>query len=139
MHEVLYYEIGAGMRALSDAEPAVRGWLALQRARLAHKRHPDLGEISAYCFYATKLRFRDLAFDIGANRGAHTAQMVNRGARVVAIEPQARLAAHLAERLRSATVLRMAVSDEPGQAVLHHFREGDVFGSLDPRWGAPEG
>jgi len=117
----------------------MRGWLALQRARLAHQRHPDLGEISAYCFYATKLRFRELAFDIGANRGAHTAQMLNRGARVVAIEPQARLAAHLTESLPAATVLPIAVSDEPGQAVLHHFREGEEFGSLDAGWGALEG
>ncbi|MFL5864594.1 MAG: FkbM family methyltransferase [Solirubrobacteraceae bacterium] len=126
------------MRAISgvrDIKPATRGWLALQRARLAHKRHPDLGEISAYCFYATKLRFRELAFDIGASRGAHTAQMINRGARVVAIEPQPKIAAHLAERFPTATVLVMAVSDEPGQAPLHLFRQSDELASLDARWG----
>jgi hypothetical protein len=66
---------------------APRGWLALQRARVARERHPELGEVSAYCFYATRLRFRDLAFDIGANRGEHMRQMLNRGARVVAVEP----------------------------------------------------
>jgi len=117
----------------------MRGWLVLQRARLAHKRHPDLGEISAYCFYATKLHFQALAFDIGANRGAHTAPMINRGARVVAIEPQAKLAAQLTERFPAATVLAKAVSDEPGQAVLHRFRESDALASLDARWGGFEG
>jgi FkbM family methyltransferase len=121
-----------------DLKPAVRGWLALQRARLAHLRRPELGEISAYCFYATKLRFRDLAFDIGANHGSHTAMMLNRGARVVALEPQANLAARLAERFPEATVLAMAAGDEPGQAVLH-FTSNDQVASLDRTWGEAVG
>jgi FkbM family methyltransferase len=117
-----------------DIKPVVRGWLALQRARLARRRHPDLGEISAYCFYANRLRFRELAFDIGANHGAHTAQMLNRGARVVALEPQPRLAAELATRFPDAIVLPMAVSDKPGQAILHLAREADTLASLDVSW-----
>ena len=122
--------------SVREIKPAVRGWLALQRARLAHKRHPDLGEISAYSFYATRLRFRDLAFDIGANAGEHTAQMLNRGARVIAVEPQASLAAQLAKRFPAATVLPIAVGDKPGTAMLHHAREGDHVASLDPSWTA---
>lgn len=120
---------------VGDARTAVRGWLALQRARIAHHRHPDLGEISAFCFYATRLRFRDLAFDIGANRGAHTGHMLYRGATVVALEPQAKLAAQLTARFPAATVLGMAVSDEPGLAVLHRFRESDQWASLNADWG----
>jgi FkbM family methyltransferase len=106
----------------------------MQRARLARRRHPDLGEISAYCFYATKLRYGDLAFDIGANHGVHAARMLARGARVVAVEPQARLARELTARLPSATVLPLAVGDESGRAVLHHARESDGLASLDPTW-----
>src|SRR5437764_12320475 len=105
-----------------DVTRAVRGWLALQRARLAQKRHPELGEVSAYCFYATRLRFGQVAFDVGANHGAHTAMMVNRGARVVALEPQAKLAAQLADRFPTATVLPVAASDHPGEAQLPLFR-----------------
>jgi FkbM family methyltransferase len=76
-----------------------------------------------------------LALDIGANHGAHTAMMLNRGARVVAVEPQASLAAQLAERFPSAAVVAMAVSDQPGQAELHLFPESDEWASLDATWG----
>ena len=69
-----------------DMETAVHGWLALHRARVAQRRHPELGEVSAFCFYATKLRVGDLASDIGANHREHMAQMLNRGAKVVALE-----------------------------------------------------
>jgi FkbM family methyltransferase len=115
--------------------PAVRGWLALQRARLAQRRHPELGEVSAYCFYATRLRFGQLAFDIGANHGAHTAMMLNRGARTVAVEPQASLAAQLAEHFPRAEVVTLAVSDRPGRAELYLFPESDEWASLDASWG----
>jgi FkbM family methyltransferase len=121
-------------RSVRDVKPAMRGWFALQRARLARRRHPDLGEISAYCFYATRLRFRELAFDIGANHGAHSEQMLNRGARVVVVEPQASLARELAARFPGATVLRLAVSDKPGQATLHLARDADYLASLDASW-----
>ncbi len=60
--------------------------------------------------------------------------MLNRGARVVALEPQASLAADLAERFPEATVLPMAVSDEPGHALLHVAREADWLASLDASW-----
>ena len=102
-----------------------------QRARLAHARHPDLGEISAHCFYATKLRFGDLAFDVGANRGEHAALMLRRGARVVAVEPQTKLAAELERRLPSATVVPAAVSDKPGHASLHLVSTDNRLASLD--------
>jgi FkbM family methyltransferase len=117
-----------------NVKPALRGWFACQRARLAHRRHPDLGEISAYCFYSTKLRFHDLAFDIGANRGEHTREMLRRGAQVVALEPQAKLAAELAKRFPTATVLPMAVGDGPGHAVLHVASKNDRLASLDASW-----
>jgi FkbM family methyltransferase len=122
-----------------DIAPALRGWFAFKRAQLARKRHPELGEISAYCFYSTRLRFGQVAFDVGANHGAHTAMMVNRGARVVALEPQAKLAAQLADRFPAATVLRVAVSDQPGEALLHLFRESDEWASLDASWGQAAG
>lgn len=122
-----------------DLTDAVRGWLALQRARIARARHPELGEISPYCFYATKLRFRQLAFDIGTNHGQHLEYMLRRGAKVVAVEPQAQLAASLAERFPTATVLQAAVSDEPGEAMLHLFHESDEWASLDAAWGGVAG
>ena len=106
--------------------------MMLQRARLARGRHPELGEISAYCFYASRLRFRDLVFDIGANHGQHTVEMLRRGAQVVAVEPQAELARELSERFPTATVLPVAVSDRPGRATLRTFAESDEWASIDP-------
>jgi hypothetical protein len=68
-----------------DTRAAVCGWLAIRGARVARLRHPELSEISAYCFYATTLRFGARAFDIGANRGVHSGKCsLNRGARSVA-------------------------------------------------------
>lgn len=131
--------VAAVPRLRRDLTPAVRGWLALQRARIARARHPELGEISPYCFYATKLRFRQLAFDIGTNHGQHLEYMLKRGARVVAVEPQAQLAGSLAERFPTAIVLQAAVSDELGEAVLHLFREDDTWASLDATWGVVAG
>lgn len=120
--------------SVGDINPALRGWFVLQRARLARKRHPDRGEISPYCLYATKLRFRDLAFDIGANRGDHAKLMAARGARVVALEPQPVLAAQLARSLPGATVLPMAAGGEHGLAELHLAGERDDVASLDANW-----
>lgn len=117
-----------------DIGPAVQGWLVLQRARIAKKRHPDLGEVSPYCFYATKLRFQDLAFDIGANHGDQAVLMVRRGARVVAVEPQVELAAQIVQRLPGVTVLAKAVGDRPGFAELHLAQERDDVASLDASW-----
>jgi FkbM family methyltransferase len=117
---------------------AIRGAAMLRRAQIATRRHPELGEISEYCFYATRLRRGDIAFDIGAHEGTHTRQMLNRGARVVAVEPQADLAADLARRYPTATVLQVAVSDEPGEARLNLSAEHNSNASLDPTW-APEG
>jgi FkbM family methyltransferase len=119
---------------MRDLRPAAGGWLALQRARLAHKRHPEMGEISGYCFYATKLRFGQLAFDVGANHGQHAVHMLRRGARVVAIEPQADLALELSTRFPRMIVLATAVSDAPGQGALHIPSESDDLASLDASW-----
>lgn len=105
----------------------------LQRARIARWRHPSLGEVSGYCFYATRLQFGDLAFDVGANHGQHAIDMLRRGARVVAIEPQRELAAELARRFPHAEVLPVAVGDAPGEAILH-VANNDHVSSLDPTW-----
>jgi FkbM family methyltransferase len=60
--------------------------------------------------------------------------MLNRGARVVSVEPQPELAAELVNRFPSAIVLQVAVSDERGNAVLHMAKESDQIASLDDTW-----
>jgi FkbM family methyltransferase len=64
----------------------------------------------------------DLVFDVGANIGEFTAAFRDCGARVVAVEPQPRLVAHLRRRYRfdaEVTVVPTALSDHAGEATLY--------------------
>ncbi|NEK58015.1 FkbM family methyltransferase [Geodermatophilus sabuli] len=64
----------------------------------------------------------DVVFDVGANIGEFTGAFRDLGARVVAVEPQPRLGAHLRHRFRSdpeVTVVGTAVSDHAGEATLY--------------------
>ena len=87
---------------------------------------------SAQGFYAQRLRFGDLAFDIGAWRGQHTAAMLRRGARVVALEPQADLARQIERDFPAATVLPLAVSDRPGEGTLMTSGSNSDLSTLNP-------
>jgi len=72
--------------------------------------------------FADLIRPGDLVFDVGANIGEFTAAFRDCGARVVAVEPQPRLAAHLRRRYRSdadVTVVATALSDHDGEATLY--------------------
>ena len=95
----------------SALQDAVRGAAVHLRARIGRGT-------SAQGFYAQRLRFRSLAFDIGASTGRHTAAMLKRGARVVAVEPQADLAQRLKRDYPAATVLALGVSDQSGHATM---------------------
>ncbi len=60
-----------------------------------------------------------LAFDVGAFRGDVTDALVRAGARVVAVEPNPRLARHLKRQFGSTVVIEeAAVGDTPGAAEL---------------------
>jgi FkbM family methyltransferase len=72
--------------------------------------------------FAELVRPGDLVFDVGANIGEFTGAFRDLGARVVAIEPQPRLSAHLRARFRAdplVTVVSTAVSDHAGEATLY--------------------
>jgi FkbM family methyltransferase len=72
--------------------------------------------------FSDLIRPGDLVFDVGANIGEFTAAFRDCGARVVAVEPQPRLAAHLRRRYRSdsqVTVVATALSDHLGEATLY--------------------
>jgi FkbM family methyltransferase len=106
----------------------------MQRARVIKWRRRSLGEVNEFCFYATRLRLGDIAFDIGAYYGDHTRAMLNRGARVISVEPQPVLAGQLAKRFPQATVLPIAINDRVGTDILHTTQEGATYASLDPDW-----
>ena len=73
-----------------------------------------------------------LVFDVGANVGDRTAVLVELGARVVAVEPQADCAAVLRERFGEAvTVEQAAVGSALGEAELHVPSAHTIF-NLNP-------
>lgn len=72
-------------------------------------------------FYARFLAPGDLAFDIGTHVGDRTASFRRLGARVVAVEPQPRLARALRLIFRGdpgVTLVQALVGAEPGEAML---------------------
>jgi FkbM family methyltransferase len=85
-------------------------------------------------FYAQHLRFGELAFDVGANKGDHTRYMLKLGARVVAIEPQPDLAGFLRREFPSVTVVEAGLSDAPGEGRLMTASGHDNVATLNPDW-----
>jgi len=72
-------------------------------------------------FYARFLKPGDLAFDVGTHVGDRSASFRRLGARVVAVEPQPRLARALRLVFRGdpgVTLVQALVGAEPGEAVL---------------------
>jgi FkbM family methyltransferase len=72
--------------------------------------------------FAELVRPGDLVFDVGANIGEFTGAFRDLGARVLAVEPQPRLGAHLRHRFGAdpgVTVVGTAVSDHAGEATLY--------------------
>ena len=78
-----------------------------------------------------------LCFDIGAHTGSRVRCWRALGARVVALEPQADLAALLRRWHRGdpqVTVIEQAVGAEPGAARLYHSERHPTVSTLDGGW-----
>src|SRR3954462_11997098 len=91
---------------------------------------------SAQRFYAQFVQPGDLVFDIGANLGNRTDTFVALGARVVAVEPQAELAAQLRARYADnpdVTVLDGALSDSAGEAEMM-ISDAPTLSTLETSW-----
>lgn len=79
----------------------------------------------------------DLAFDVGAHVGNRTACFARLGARVVAIEPEPRLAAWLRRSFRGhprVTVIESALAAEPGTVRLHPSPTTPTVGTTSGAW-----
>lgn len=84
-------------------------------------------------FLAGFIGRNDLVFDIGANIGHFTLMARSLGARVLAVEPQAALAAELRHRFAGSPrvqVLQCALSSSAGTAPLHKTAELSEVASL---------
>jgi FkbM family methyltransferase len=94
----------------------------------------DSAEHRGRTFYGQFVKAGDLAFDIGANVGDRTQMLLDLGARVVAVEPQAPCVEQLTIRFgNSVAIVEAAVGAEIGEAKLlvasHH-----TLSSLSADW-----
>jgi len=75
----------------------------------------------------------DLAFDIGAHEGKHTAWLLELGARVVAVEPQLEIAERIPPHGRL-TVRRVAVSERIGWRALWVSPGHEYVSTVEPAY-----
>jgi FkbM family methyltransferase len=111
--------------ALRDVLHAPGAWLL--RRRVARERAGAHQALVA--FYGTFVRSGDLVFDIGANVGDRSAAFLELGAKVVAVEPQARCVATLREAFAgrpSLTVEPVGLADAPGTRTMFVASESTV-------------
>lgn len=79
----------------------------------------------------------EIAFDVGANKGEWTAALRDIGARVIAVEPQARCAVMMRVRFADDPEVRIvesAVGAEVGEGVLHLATTGSEHASMSDEW-----
>ncbi len=94
--------------------------------RLRHRR-------TVRRFFGELVGSGSLVFDVGANDGRYTRVFLAPGANVVAIEPNPKLATHLAGRWPAATTERCAAGAEPGDAILY-LSDIPIFWTLSSEW-----
>jgi FkbM family methyltransferase len=86
-------------------------------------------------FYGRLIGPGELAFDIGANVGAHTAALLDVGASVVSVEPQSSCIAALRKRFDDRVrVVAAAVASEAGEAELFLSSESSERATLRHEW-----
>ena len=79
----------------------------------------------------------DVVFDIGANLGDKSAWFLGRGARVVCVEPQPALIAHLKSRFageQNISVVGKGVGDTPGILTMSINRAAPVLSTFSQVW-----
>lgn len=113
---------------------AARAWLGVARSLRVYRL--DRGHAASLsAFYGALVAPGALAFDVGAHVGDRTAALRALGARVVAVEPQARLARTLRAlhgRDPGVRVVRAAVGAAPGRARLATNAANPTVATLSP-------
>jgi FkbM family methyltransferase len=109
---------------------ALRTWAGLARSLVVYRARPwRIARLAA--FYRGIVAPGDLAFDVGAHVGNRTRALLDAGARVVALEPQAALHAFLRRSLPAeVTLLPLAAGRSPGRARLAVSRLHPTVSSL---------
>lgn len=100
--------------------------LVAKRGLRAHRRQ-------VRDFFGQFVGPNELVFDIGANDGRYTGEMITLGANVVAVEPTPDLAELLRRRYPKATVVEAAAGATPGKATLH-IGTDPIFSTISTAW-----
>jgi FkbM family methyltransferase len=110
-------------------DAARHAWSYVGNRRALHTRR------KLHAWYSPFVSPQGLVFDVGANRGDHTACFVALGAHVVAVEPNPACARQLTKRFRAkhVTVEEAAVGAESGVAELH-ISENDTLSTVSEEW-----
>jgi FkbM family methyltransferase len=99
-----------------------------QRARV-RREHAELTAV-----YSALLRPGDLVFDVGAHVGDRTAHLLELGARVIAVEPQASCVQALRERIGDrAVIVPMGLADEMGRRSMA-IATTTTVSTMEPDW-----
>jgi FkbM family methyltransferase len=111
----------------------VRSAIGIARSLRVYHGRPHLGRMAG--FYGTLVRPGNLVFDIGAHVGDRTRTFLRLGCRVVAVEPQPRLALLLrvlTSLNRNATIVQAAVSDREATIKLQVNSRNPTVSTASP-------
>jgi len=125
---------GQGLAA--DALTALRRAYGIARSTLIYRARP-WRRSRAWALYRQFIAPGTLAFDIGAHLGDRSRYFRSLGARVVAVEPQAELAARLRRAFHGdpgVEVLNAALGAASGSATLHRDPMNPTLATLSADW-----
>lgn len=84
-------------------------------------------------FFSAFVGAGDLVFDVGANDGRYTGELLKLGARVVAVEPNPSLARMLRRRYR-ADVVEAALGREAGGKIILYLSAAPILSTASAEW-----
>lgn len=84
-------------------------------------------------FYSKFINNNDLVFDIGANIGNRTEVFLGIGARVIAVEPNPKIALSLTKKYPKAEIVQKAIGSNKGIVNLF-LNEADVLSTTSEEW-----
>lgn len=104
------------------------------RHRIKNRSYNKVKLIESVCFYSELFNENDLVFDIGANRGNRIEPFIRVGAKIVAVEPNPKLANRLKNKYsKKIDVIQKAIGDKEGVVELY-INDADVLSTTSKKF-----